>query len=135
MAQVSRHPGDEAGGQAIRRTMSPAEAGAYLTWLGDGADPDAKAFLRHEIPAPVLFIFTRLFGRSYRRGYRRPDCPGPDAHLTEALEAFQVLQRPKSWSSRPRFSQRIWAALLPWSGLRLLGGSSSPVKPCQLRSC
>jgi hypothetical protein len=68
MAKVHDTPKMKEAGNAIRRTMSPAEAGAYLTWLGDGADPDAKAFLRHEIPAPVLFIFTRLFGRSYRRG-------------------------------------------------------------------
>ncbi len=68
MAKVQDAPEMKEAGHAIRRTMSPAEAGAYLTWLGDGADPDAKAFLRHEIPSPVLFIFTRLFGRSYRRG-------------------------------------------------------------------
>ena len=68
MARVLDAPEMKEAANAIRRTMSPAEAGAYLTWLGDGADQDAKAFLRHEIPTPVLFIFTRLFGRSYRRG-------------------------------------------------------------------
>jgi len=48
-------------------------------------------------------------------------------YLTDFLLAFQVLQRAKSAESKPRFSQRICAALLPWSGLRLSGGSSSPV--------
>ena len=35
------------------------------------------------------------------------------SYLTDFLLAFQVLQRPKSADSRPRFSQRICAALLP----------------------
>ena len=48
-------------------------------------------------------------------------------YLTDFFLAVQVLQRPKSAESRPRLSQRICAALLPWSGLRLVGGSSSPV--------
>ncbi len=56
------------------------------------------------------------------------------SHLRRCAARDQVLQRPKSWLSRPRTSQRICAALLPWSGSRLSGGSSSPVKPCQVRS-
>ena len=51
----------------IRRTMSPPEAGVYFAWLQDGADADALAYLKHEIPPPVLFVFSRLLGRSYRR--------------------------------------------------------------------
>ena len=43
MAKVHDAQEMKEAGHAIRRTMSPAEAGAYLTWLGDGADPDARA--------------------------------------------------------------------------------------------
>jgi hemerythrin-like domain-containing protein len=51
----------------IRTTQSPAQAGGYLAWLADGADPAAKAFLRQQIPPPVLFVLSRLLGRSYTR--------------------------------------------------------------------
>ena len=51
----------------IRKTQSLPEAGNYLTWLLDDADPDARAFVTHEIPKPVVFILTHLFGRSYNR--------------------------------------------------------------------
>jgi iron-sulfur cluster repair protein YtfE (RIC family) len=51
----------------IRKTQSLPAAGAYLAWLLDEADPDARAFVSHEIPRPVLFVVSRLFGRSYNR--------------------------------------------------------------------
>lgn len=52
----------------IRTAQSPREAGSYLAWLQDGADPEARAFLSKQIPKPVLLIFSRLLGRSYRKG-------------------------------------------------------------------
>jgi len=67
MARVRDTPELKRAAQAIRKTMTPRQAGDNLAWLADGADPDARAFLRREIPAPVLFIFSRLMGRSYRR--------------------------------------------------------------------
>jgi hypothetical protein len=51
----------------IRKTQSLPEAGNYLTWLLDDADPDTRAFVTHEIPKPVVFALTHLFGRSYNR--------------------------------------------------------------------
>ena len=38
----------------IRTAQSPMEAGSYLAWLQDGADPEARAFLSKQIPKPVL---------------------------------------------------------------------------------
>ncbi len=38
-----------------------------MAWLLDGADADASAALRKEIPPPVLFVLTRLAGRAYNR--------------------------------------------------------------------
>ena len=51
----------------IRTAQNPVEAGRYLAWLQDGADSDARAFLGQQIPKPVLVIFSRLLGRSYRK--------------------------------------------------------------------
>jgi hypothetical protein len=38
-----------------------------MAWLQDGADADAVAFMRKEIPPPVLFMITKLGGRGYTR--------------------------------------------------------------------
>src|SRR5215210_523114 len=51
----------------IRKTQSPRETGVYFAWLLDHADPDARAFVRREIPRPVLFVLSRVLGRSYNR--------------------------------------------------------------------
>lgn len=50
---------------ANRRTRSLPAGGVFLAWVLDEADPDARAFVNHEIPKPVVFVLTRLFGRSY----------------------------------------------------------------------
>ncbi len=52
----------------IRTAQTPMEAGSYLAWLQDGADADARAFLGQQIPKPILVVFSRLLGRSYRKG-------------------------------------------------------------------
>jgi hypothetical protein len=41
--------------------------GTFFAWLQDGADADAKAALRREVPPPVLVVITALAGRRYRR--------------------------------------------------------------------
>jgi Hemerythrin HHE cation binding domain len=51
----------------VRRTQNPIQAGGYLAWLQDGADPAAHTFMRKEIPAPVLLFLSRVLGRSYTR--------------------------------------------------------------------
>jgi hemerythrin-like domain-containing protein len=42
-------------------------AGTFIAWLQDGADDDARTALRHDIPAPVLFVLGRVAGRDYNR--------------------------------------------------------------------
>ena len=42
-------------------------AGSFFAWLGDTDDPEIARALRREVPAPVLFVMTRLGGRRYRR--------------------------------------------------------------------
>jgi hypothetical protein len=49
------------------RIAHKGNAGTFFTWLLDGADPDAKARLRREVPPPVLFVFSRIGGGDYRR--------------------------------------------------------------------
>jgi hypothetical protein len=41
--------------------------GTLFAWLLDGADADAKQGLSREVPAPVLFVISRVGGRRYRR--------------------------------------------------------------------
>ena len=66
-AQVLDTPPMRRAAKEIRRAQSPAEAGGYLAWLVDGADPAARGFLMQQIPGPVLFVLSRLLGRSYTR--------------------------------------------------------------------
>jgi hemerythrin-like domain-containing protein len=66
-AQVKDTPPMRRAAREIRRAQTPAQAGGYLAWLQDGADPGAQAFLRQQIPAPVLLVLSRLLGRSYAR--------------------------------------------------------------------
>jgi hemerythrin-like domain-containing protein len=53
--------------QATVRKAHKGEAGTFAAWLLDGADDDAKARLRKEIPPPVLFVLSRIPGRHYNR--------------------------------------------------------------------
>lgn len=41
--------------------------GTFIAWLSDDADEAAMAQIRRDLPAPVLFLVSRLGGRSYRR--------------------------------------------------------------------
>ena len=59
-------PEIKAAQQTVRKVRK-GEAGTYFAWLNDGADPETRALLRHEVPAPVLFVLTWLGGRDYNR--------------------------------------------------------------------
>jgi hypothetical protein len=58
MADVVASPRWKDAQSQIRKTQSPSTAGLYFAWLLDGADPEARAFLRHEVPPPVLFVLS-----------------------------------------------------------------------------
>lgn len=47
--------------------VSPARGGRFFAWLLDGATPDQRAALAHEVPGPVLKVLTGIFGRGYNR--------------------------------------------------------------------
>ena len=66
-ARVIDTPPMRRAAKQIRTTQSPVQAGGYLAWLGDGADPAAQGFLMQQIPGPVLFVLSRVLGRSYTR--------------------------------------------------------------------
>ena len=53
--------------QVAVRKAHKGGAGTFFAWLMDGKDPDVASALRHEIPAPVLFVIGRLGGRDYNR--------------------------------------------------------------------
>jgi len=59
-APITRAP------RAVRRAHR-GNTGTLLAWLGDGANADARSGLRREVPAPVLFIFSRIGGRGCHR--------------------------------------------------------------------
>jgi hypothetical protein len=41
--------------------------GTFFAWLADTDDPDVADALRREVPAPVLFLLTKVGGRHYTR--------------------------------------------------------------------
>ena len=53
-------------GKKFART-SPAKGGVFFAWLLDGATPEQRTAMTHNIPAPVLKVIVTLFGRSYRK--------------------------------------------------------------------
>jgi hypothetical protein len=59
-------PGMKAAQTAVRKAHKGG-SGTFFAWLMDGADQDAMAGLRNEVPAPVVFIVGRIGGRDYRR--------------------------------------------------------------------
>ena len=52
--------------RAIRKAAK-GKAGTFFAWLQDGADVDARAALRLEVPRPVLFVLTNVAGRRYNQ--------------------------------------------------------------------
>lgn len=56
--------------KAVEKKLRPAaiaDAGSALAWMQDGAGSRELAALREIIPAPVLVIIPKVFGRRYRR--------------------------------------------------------------------
>lgn len=56
--------------QVARKQVMKAHRGRLgnvLAWLQDGADDNARRFLREEIPTPVVYVATKVAGRRYRR--------------------------------------------------------------------
>jgi hypothetical protein len=49
------------------RAAHKGVSGTFFAWLMDDADPDAAAQLRKEVPAPVVFVISRVGGRDYNR--------------------------------------------------------------------
>lgn len=49
------------------RKLPPVTAGRFFAWVTDGMDPESRAFLRATIPAPVVALLSKVFGRQYHR--------------------------------------------------------------------
>ncbi len=47
--------------------VSPARGGQFFAWVTDGASPDERAAVEHDVPGPVLAIIGGVFGRGYRK--------------------------------------------------------------------
>jgi hypothetical protein len=47
--------------------VSPSRGGRFFAWVLDGASPEERAAVTHEVPGPVLTIVGGIFGRGYRR--------------------------------------------------------------------
>jgi hemerythrin-like domain-containing protein len=49
------------------RRQPPAVAGRFFAWLTDGMTDENRAYLRSEVPAPVVTVFAKVLGRRYNR--------------------------------------------------------------------
>jgi hemerythrin-like domain-containing protein len=49
------------------RAVSPGEGGRFFAWLTDGMTDDNRAFLRTQLPAPVVTVLSKVFGRRYTK--------------------------------------------------------------------
>ena len=49
------------------RNQPPAVAGRFFAWLTDGMSEEHRRFLRGTVPAPVVTVLARVFGRRYYR--------------------------------------------------------------------
>jgi len=47
--------------------VGPAKGGQFFAWVLDGASPEERAAVTHEVPGPVLSIIGGVFGRGYRK--------------------------------------------------------------------
>lgn len=52
--------------KALRKAR-PTALGGFFAWLTDGMQPEHRTYLRSTVPAPVVAVFSRVFGRSYHR--------------------------------------------------------------------
>jgi hemerythrin-like domain-containing protein len=56
--------------KAVEKKLSrqpPGIAGRFFAWLTDGMSDEGRAYLRTEVPTPVVFVLSRVFGRQYLR--------------------------------------------------------------------
>jgi hemerythrin-like domain-containing protein len=56
--------------KAVEKKLSrqpPGVAGPFFAWLTDGMSDEHRAFLRKAVPAPVVVLLAKLFGRRYYR--------------------------------------------------------------------
>jgi hypothetical protein len=56
--------------KAVEKKLSrqpPSVTGPFFAWLTDGMSDDHRAFLRTLIPAPVVTVLAKVFGRRYNR--------------------------------------------------------------------
>jgi hemerythrin-like domain-containing protein len=49
------------------RKAPPTTTGRFFAWLTDGMEPESRSYLRSTIPAPVVFVFSKVLGRQYHR--------------------------------------------------------------------
>lgn len=49
------------------RSGGPVRGGWFFAWLLDGASPEVGAYLRSNVPAPVVLLLSRGFGIGYQR--------------------------------------------------------------------
>ena len=49
------------------RAGSPVRAGRFFAWVLDDADPAHAAYLRSQIPPPVVLLLSRVLGIGYQR--------------------------------------------------------------------
>ena len=49
------------------RDQPPAVAGRFFAWITDGMSEEHRSFLRATVPAPVVAVLARVFGRRYYR--------------------------------------------------------------------
>jgi hemerythrin-like domain-containing protein len=56
--------------KAVEKKLSrqpPTVAGPFFAWLTDGMSDEHRAFMRTLVPAPVVAVLARVFGRRYNR--------------------------------------------------------------------
>jgi hemerythrin-like domain-containing protein len=56
--------------KAVERKLSrqpPGIAGRFFAWVTDGMSDEHRAFLKTKVPAPVVTVLAKTFGRSYYR--------------------------------------------------------------------
>jgi hemerythrin-like domain-containing protein len=49
------------------RKAPPTTTGRFFAWITDGMEPESRSYLRSTIPAPVVFVLSKVLGRQYHR--------------------------------------------------------------------
>jgi hemerythrin-like domain-containing protein len=60
-------PEFKAAEKQMRGRMSAKQGGWFFAWLQDGAGPEELDALHQMIPAPVLFMLSKVLGRGYQK--------------------------------------------------------------------